>query len=82
MVSNHLNNLFLQPSLARQLFISPASNEIAGFGSCVSSLMLSETLSVVFSFGICLGVGVGGGEDSCHVHESLSPIECRMEARW
>ena len=34
------------------LFMSPTSNHIAGFGSCLSSLILSETLYIVFSSGI------------------------------
>ena len=32
--------------------MSPTSNQIAGFGSCVSSLILSETLYTVLSSGI------------------------------
>ena len=45
--------------------MSPTSNQIAGFGSCVSSLIHSEKLHIVFS--------------SCV--ESSSPIECQMKAR-
>ena len=35
-----------------KLFMSPTSNRIAGFGSCVSGLILSETMYIVLSSGI------------------------------
>ena len=55
--------------------MNPASNQNAGFGSCVSSLILSEALCRVFIWHLI------GEEDSCRVHESLSRIEGQMKTR-
>ena len=55
--------------------MSPASNQIAMLGSCVLSLILSQTLYRVFIWHLI------GEEHSCHVHESSSPTECQMKTQ-
>ena len=61
------------PSETPKLFMSPTSNHIAGFGSFVSSLILSETLYIVFSPDVWL---------ERKIHVMCMTLHFQSSARW